>query len=157
LLHRRAPRGALLVLGLSGVVLSLGPHLLVSGLSQPLPLPYVWLSAIIPGFSTMRQPQRFGGLATLAVMAPAALGLAELRSRLRTRGHGRVAAVLPWVLVAWFLVEATPRGLRAYPMQVGRAVPGAYRWLADHGDGGPLLELPASSWDLYRESLYMYF
>src|SRR5262249_35049097 len=45
----------------------------------------------------------------------------------------------------------------AYPMQVGRAVPGAYRWLADHGDGGPLLELPASSWDLYRESLYMYF
>jgi hypothetical protein len=36
-------------------------------------------------------------------------------------------------------------------------VPEVYRWLAQHGEGGPLLELPAQPFNLYGQSLLMYY
>jgi hypothetical protein len=33
-------------------------------------------------------------------------------------------------------------------------VPQAYRWLAAHGDGGPVPEFPKAINDLYRERIY---
>ena len=42
-------------------------------------------------------------------------------------------------------------------MRVGTAAPPEYRWLAEHGAGGAVLELPASIEDLHRSSLYMYY
>src|SRR5262249_52759515 len=132
--HRREPRGALVSVGLAGVILSFGPRLFIAGSQHPISLPYSWLAAIVPGFSAMRAPQRFGGLATLAVVGLSALGLAALRTILSRHRLALAAHTLPWVALAVFLYETTPRGLRAFPMQVGPAVPAAYRWLAANGD-----------------------
>ncbi|TMB12839.1 MAG: hypothetical protein E6J71_23635 [Deltaproteobacteria bacterium] len=42
-------------------------------------------------------------------------------------------------------------------MPVGPNVPAAYRWLAEHGNAAPLLELPLRRANLYGESLSMYY
>ncbi|MGH7895941.1 MAG: hypothetical protein ACREQL_14810 [Candidatus Binatia bacterium] len=150
-----APRGALVAVAITGIVLGLGPVLLAFG-TQIL-LPYGWLTAVVPGFSSLRNPQRFGALVTLAVAALAGLGVAAARRALHGRSRPGLAALLPAVAVGLFLLEGTPRGLRSLSLPVGPGVPPAYRWLAAHGDAGALLELPARSLDLYRESLFMYY
>ena len=152
------PRGALCVVGVSGVVLSLGPVLPLG--DGTITLPYGWLAAVVPGFSQMRIPQRLGSLATLATMALAGLGVAALRAALARRGRRGVALVVPLVAAALVLVEGTPRGLGVLPMPVGDAVPAVYRWLAVHGEGGPLLELPARPGRprfLHQQSMLMYY
>ncbi len=156
-LTRRGPRLALVGTALAAVILSLGPTLPLGG-ERTLPLPWRIFAATVPGFSAMRIPQRFGAVVTTAVVALAGLGLAALRMRLRARGRAGVGAVAVALLVGVFLFETTPRDLRALPMPVGEGIPVAYRWLAQHGQGGALLELPAGEPNfLYRQSLAMYF
>jgi hypothetical protein len=65
--------------------------------------------------------------------------------------------VLPALVVAAFLVEVRPPPLHPLEMRTGSAVPAVYRWLAAHGDGDPVLELPATRLDLRRESLFAYY
>jgi hypothetical protein len=151
----RAVRTALLVAGVSGLVVALGPFLYLPYGIPELPLPYYWLAKIVPGFSAMRAPQRFGALPVLAATALAGLALASVRERLRTRFWP--ATVLPWLAVAAMFYEATPRGLRPMGMAVGETIPPAYRWLAAHGEGGPLLELPPNPLDHHRESVFLYY
>ena len=153
--HRRHPRAALLTVALGGIVLGLGPVWFAPW--GVVPLPYLLFAEIVPGFSAMRVPYRFGALASLGVVALAGLGLAATRRLLRDRGRARLAAVLPVLVIAMGLAESAPRGLRPAPMAVGDAVPPVYRWLAAHGDGGPLLELPTRPGGPVRESLAMYF
>jgi hypothetical protein len=156
-LTRGGPRWALVGAAVAAVILSLGPTLPIGG-EQTLPLPWRIFAATIPGFSAMRIPQRFGAVVTTAVVALAGLGLAELRTRLRVRGQSGVGAVAIALLVGVFLFETTPRDLRTTPMPIGESVPVAYRWLAEHGNGGALLELPAGEANfLYRQSVAMYF
>jgi hypothetical protein len=155
--RRGHPRGALLAVALAGALLGLGPLVLTPWTSGPVSLPYRWLAEVVPGFSALRVPQRFGALVTLAAVSLAALGIAWARARLRTRGLRLPAAALPWLAVAAALVEATPRGLRPVAMEVGSRVPAAYRWLAEHGAGGALLELPARADEPYQESVFMYY
>ncbi len=149
-LRRRPPRGALLAGALAGWVLAIGPVWNVGG--HQFALPYRWLMAIVPGFSAMRVPQRFGALVTVAATAMAGLALAELRTRLRRLGHARVASVLAVAAVTAALVEARVPGLRTMQMPVGALTPPAYRWLAEHGDGGALIEVPATGNDPLRQS-----
>ncbi|HEV7732155.1 MAG TPA: YfhO family protein [Candidatus Binatia bacterium] len=156
-LRRGAPRGALTAVIVAGVVLYLGP--IVPNPWTPgvvLPTPYAWLAAVVPGFSAMRAPQRFGCLATVGVMTLAGLGLAALRARLRDRGQVRLAAVVPWVLAAVMLIEVRPPGLRAMNVPPEGSTPQAARWLREHGEGGVVLNLPFNRLELYRESGYLY-
>ena len=156
--HRGAPRGALVAVLVAGVVLSLGPFALLPALPGSVtPLPYRLLQVVVPGFSAMRAPQRMGVLATVAIVALAALGLAWLCTTLRARGRAGLASLLPLVVAAALVLEARPGALAARRIFVGPTVPRAYQWLAAHGDGGPLLELPIFPVDLHRESTYMYY
>lgn len=152
---RRPPRGALLCIALVGYVLSLGPYLLWNG--EKIPLPYRWLGAMVPGFSALRVPQRFGGLVTLAAVALSGLALANLRATLYARGRDRIASALPWGLVAVALIALRPGNTVPLAMPTGAAVPPVYRWLAENGDGGPLLEVPVAAKQLQRESQAMYY
>jgi hypothetical protein len=156
-LHRGRPRGALLAVVFTGMLIGLGPNAIIPNVGL-YPLPWTLLAHVVPGFSAMRVPQRFGALATLATCGLAALGLAALRARLETAGYRRVRAALPWVAAALLLAEVTPHHrLGVWPVPVGDGVPESYRWLCEHGAGGALLELPANPNDLYRESTFMYF
>lgn len=156
-LHRRKPRGALVATAVAGIVLFFGPS--VPNPWSPgasIPLPYRLLASIVPGFSAMRAPQRFGCLTTLAVVALAGLGLAALRARLVATGRRRLATVLPFVLVAVFCVEVRPRGLRALSVPTEGSTPAADAYLREHGDGGAVLNLPFNRHQLYQESAYLY-
>jgi hypothetical protein len=155
---RRARRlfGLLLVVAF---VLSLGPYLVVWGFNTRVPLPYLGLYYVIPGWSAMRVPARFAFLVLLAAVPLSALGVQVLVDR--------VTALLPqaaprrWaptvvgvVLVGLFLVElgAKPHPIQAVP--VGDGVPEVYRWLARERPG-PIVEIPVGLADREQEYLYL--
>jgi hypothetical protein len=149
---RRPPRGALVAGGLAGAILFLGPILPTPWVV--LPLPYKVLMKIVPGFAAMRAPQRFGAVTAATAIALAGLGLALLRQRLAA--WPRVAALVALLAVAVTLVEARPRDLAPLRVSPQGSVPDALAWLRTNGQGGPVLVLPMDSWDLYRESRYVY-
>lgn len=121
-LHRRRPRGALLAVGITGFVLALGPSLTLPG-GRQVTLPYAYLQAAVPGFATMRVPQRFGALMTLAATALGGLGVAAVRARIAAHGYRRSADWLAAALVVVALVEARTPGLRAVDVPVGPSIP----------------------------------
>src|SRR5439155_450172 len=90
----------------------------------------------VPGFAAMRAPIRFIvlpllSLAVLAGMGAAALGEGRRWVRVLTLAAG----------VAVVLADARPVPIVRLPLH-GEAV-AAYRWLAEHGEHRPVLELPA--------------
>jgi hypothetical protein len=103
----------------------------------------------------MRVPQRLGAITALAVVALAGLGLAALRTRWRA-SRPRLAAVAPALVVALALFEGRPRRLRTLEMPVGGTMPAAHRWLAAHGDGGAVIELPIRAHKLVEQSAAIY-
>jgi hypothetical protein len=153
--HRRAPRGALLVAALTGFVLALGPNYLRRD-GTMVALPYRWLVSIVPGFSAMRVPQRFGSITAFAVVALAGFGLAWVRATLHAKGRGRLAAVIAVPIVMAAMVEGWPGRVRTLAMPVGATMPPATAWLAAHGEGGPMIEVPIPQHDLLGQSLAVY-
>ena len=100
--------------------------------------PYAWLAAVVPGFDRLRAPVRFGALSGFALSALAGYGVARLASaspRLRWSAGSIALGALAWPL----LVHDS---LNARDVATGSHVPQVYRWLAERGEGGTLLELP---------------
>jgi hypothetical protein len=153
--RRRAPRGALAAAALVGYVLVLGPSYARADRTT-LALPYRWLASLVPGFSAMRVPQRFGAITTVAVVALAGVGLAWIRSGLLARGRRRLAGLIPALVVAAAMVEGWPGRVRTVEMPVGPTMPPATRWLAAHGEGGAMIELPVPAYDLLGQSVAVY-
>lgn len=108
---------------------------------------YSFLKSVVPGMAHIRAPERFGILASFGASALAAFAIAGGLSALRTVGWGRWAR--PAVIAAAVAAVLYPitRNPRAVPLAVptGDQVPRVYSWLADHGKGGPLLELPVNT------------
>jgi hypothetical protein len=136
-----------------GFVLVLGPVATLG--SAEVSLPYRALYAGFPGFSSLRYPYRFGTLTALGLALLGGLGWARLA--------GRRALAWPLTAVALVVVglEYRQAPLQLVPVEVGSAVPPAYRWLGAHGNGRPVLEWPIPPpGDLragYTESRAMYF
>jgi hypothetical protein len=131
---------ALCVCALAGLGLAEGP----AGVLGTSVAPYRWLAAVVPGFDRLRAPVRFGAVTGFALSVLAGYGVAALAA-LRGPGTarlvaGRVGALLVFAWVALPLVRHPPVVPGAVP--TGSRVPPVYRWLAAHGDGGTLLELP---------------
>ncbi len=128
----------------SGLVLSLGP------VWDGHRLPYTWLASWVPGFSTMRVPERFIILATLGVAGLAGIGTARLQD-LATAGlrspaaRSAATAFITGLVLLALLADWVPRemrlSLRRFPTL--DEAPPEYRWLAERGSGLPLLEIPA--------------
>ena len=134
----RLPRLVGLAIAVVGLVCSFGMELPYRG--GFVWSPYQLLAAWVPGFSTVRLPNRFVQVLHLGLALLAGIGVERLVG-------GRRPAVA-WPLVASFLtvVLATyhyPR-IPLHERPVGDAVPAAYRWLREHGEGRPLMELPTT-------------
>jgi hypothetical protein len=163
--HRRSGReirtAAVLFLSMavSGYVLCLGSPAEIG--SVRIPLPYSWLAAAVPGFSSMRVALRFITLVALGIGGLAGLGIARIQRRLGTRtGLGSAVACALTALTMWeYRPVVWPMPLQA--IETGTAVPETYRWLAVHGEGGAVVELPLGPRrglaSRYRESRAMYF
>ncbi len=154
----------LLLLVGAGFTISPGPAGMLNGWIAP----YAWLSAVIPGFSLVRVPGRFAVLASLGASALAgftvvhALGAVEGERR---RALVSLAIVAVVGAVVWWQGSSYPFRLKTFPLPTSVAqVPPVYRWLADHGEGKPLLELEVQkgsgnvAWCAWRgEAMAMYY
>jgi hypothetical protein len=145
LVGRRKParrlRWALLCGGTLGFVLACGTS-----------LPGVFSTAmrVVPGFAAIRAPGRFFVLVILAGSLLAGIGASDVlavavrRLSIVTRRRTRRAWVTAGLL--GLAVAVVVARVRAEPYRVAPVPePGewrAYRWLARHGDGGAVLELP---------------
>lgn len=119
----------------SGLALARGPL----GVAGGLVVPFDWLSAVVPGFANNRHPVTFGILVALGLSGLAGFAVAYLTQRMnRSIWRGATA------VMAGALVLLGTRGVHfaARPVPTGAEVPLVYRWLAENGEGAPLLELP---------------
>jgi hypothetical protein len=134
---RRAPIGATWILAAPALLFSAGPYLLLPG-GASLPLPYVVLYRLVPGFSSVRAPSRFFIVLAAALCALAGYAFA----RLSTRMQPRVRFTLGVAVALTCTLAAAPRPAATMPAHLGAHAPEAYRWLARQPRNGALLELP---------------
>ena len=133
----RAPVGATWVLAGTALLFAAGPYLQLPG-DASLPLPYVVLYRVVPGFSSIRAPARFSIIVAAALCALAGYACARLTAPMRRRVRFGLAGAVAVACV----VLAAPRPAATMPAHLGVHAPEAYRWLARQPRGGALLELP---------------
>jgi hypothetical protein len=126
------------LLGVTSFVLSLGPVLQAAGRRLPVPLPFAVLWFVVPGFTVLRAPGRFAGLALLALLVFAARGYDRLGVRLGPRGAPALLAFVVALGVA--LGVSSPMPLVEFPRP--EELPAAHRWIAAQPGAFAILELP---------------
>ncbi len=143
--RRRAAIAGAAAIATVGAVLSLGPDAWVAG--KRISLPFGWLGGVLPGFASMRAPDRFQQLAMLGVALLAGFGLDGIvrRGIVRSRGIA-VAGVAFAVVVAvefrlpWrvFASVAVPSGAAALPLHgaLAELPPGPVAEFPFHGPMG---------------------
>jgi hypothetical protein len=134
---RRWPIALAALLAVAGLLIGSGPVLLVG--SWAIPTPFNLLARTLPGFGSIRVAVRFALLTQLGLSLLAGLAVARLATLapVAARWPAAVAAALA---IFWTWSPIPPR--RLDPQPVGATVPPVYRWLAEHGDGRAVLEIP---------------
>jgi len=127
-------------------LISLGPYLVVAGHETGLPLPYLFLYDMVPGFASMRLPGRFALLAVLALSPLAALGVLRCGELCRRAVSSRrlSAWLTPAVALGAIALAFVELGIKPMPLvavPAGAQVPPVYRWLSAE-QPGPVVELP---------------
>jgi len=133
-----APGGATWALLAAGVLCSAGPYLLLPG-REALPLPYLLLYRLVPGFASLRAPSRFFIVTAAALSALAGYELARATARLSRRLRVTAGVLLALACVA----SAAPRPAPVVAAHLGVHAPPLYRWLARQPRDGAVLEVPA--------------
>jgi hypothetical protein len=137
-----------------GFLLSLGPSPPLLG--GPALAPFGWLVKL-PGFSGMRAPARFALVCTMGLSGLVALGASAIRGRLGRMGTVGAAAVVPLMLLEWFVVgfpsgRPEPEGVPAIyltpQIQSARAIASLpeYRDRADWFKGADYLYYSTAHW-----------
>lgn len=149
----RALRVCLVAVALLGLLLASGvTTAIVPGTA--LPSLYELAMRVVPGFASMRAPSRFMVLPLLALSLLAALGAARLERLARGARAAWVArAVVVAGGVALVLGRAPGRPLPLATVRLEGLPFAAHRWLRDHGEAGPLLELPVANAPLDSEPI----
>jgi hypothetical protein len=130
------------------LVLSLGPRPSAFGWQLPVPGPYVWLSAVLPGMDGLRVIARMATVVYLAIGVLGAIGFAVLTRRLGPPSR-RVVTVVTALLIAGEGYRG-PLPVEAFPTSEMKADQPAYEWLRTQ-PRGPLLELPVEgTWHAAR-------
>lgn len=123
----------------AGVVAALGPRIALDP-TTTVWSPYALLMQVVPGFATVRQPARLVIVAQLGFALLAGLGVARLVRGRRPIAQGAVAtACLAAALSARLWLPSHPTHPEIVP---GTPGPEAQRWLATHGGGRAVVELP---------------
>lgn len=144
----QAIRSLFVTLAAGGFLLSLGPEIALGPVS--LPGPYGLLYAWLPGFHSVRYPERFALVLMLGLAPLVALGLDRLRPRVGRYASAAIVGVL-------FLEHvSTPLGLATLPSRQG--APRVYHWAAQDAKVRVLAEVPAPGYWMRRsDALPMYF
>ncbi|MCX6816756.1 MAG: hypothetical protein NTZ93_02745 [Candidatus Beckwithbacteria bacterium] len=140
---------------LTGLVMSFGPYfqIIKQKLSLPLPLPY-WLSYyLIPGFKSMRVPQRWSHLALLGLSLLIGLWLAGVFKKIKPMWVKLFSLLIIILIVTEIRL---PLFVKSVPTLT--QIPPVYPWLLSQ-QPSIVLELPIQTWvmplhDLEIERLY---
>lgn len=151
------------LLVLASFILSLGPALYLDPrhrIDLPIPLPYAWFYAVIPGFQALRAPVRFAALVFFGLAVLAGMGMARierLAAKVASISSRRVWAGLgPFALTFLLVLEClTLPAANIYPVPVGDTVPPVYRWLAQQAPT-TIIELPLGGHDASVTLRYQY-
>jgi len=136
----RSPTAALWIVIAVASILAAGPYLPLPG-GILVPLPYVALYEIVPGFSSIRVPIRFVIVVSAAFAAIAGFVFARV-----TRGRPpRWVAAAGLALTALAVFGAAPRPHPVMAARLQDADTGVYRWLAAQPGPGAVLEIPGQS------------
>jgi hypothetical protein len=147
---------------IAGLLLSLGPFLVILGNNTGLPLPYLVFYYLVPGFQAMRVPARFALMAALAASVLAALGFLKAGEFLQNRWGlkqlwtHRLPGLLAVFLIGLFVLELGFKPLPVADIPTGQEVPEVYRWLGTKQLDGPIVELPLGQ-GFWQALQYMYF
>lgn len=145
-------RVACLALVALGTCIALGPKVIVQELWIPNPI-WMVLGWAVPGFAAQRHPFVSTTMIGLGVSCLAGLGTAWILERVRRPALQAVVGAAVLGVVVW-----SARTTLARPTLVaaatGAATPAPYTWLAAHGNGEPLLELPITP---PLNAVYTYF
>jgi hypothetical protein len=135
--HRRVAWAALLIVAL-GTLLAAGPNVKFMDLS----FGGLYLAAMqwLPGFAGMRVSFRFLSIVVVGLAILAGLGLDRLMRI--SGGSSRRGWALALALVALDLALVSRRPIRLEEVPLGEGLAPVYKWLADNGEGGALIELP---------------
>lgn len=144
--------GSLLV---AALLLSFGPFLTFFHKNTYIPLPYLGLYVLVPGFASMRVPARFAQMAFLAASVLASLGALWIGEHCkRLQRFPLFSFGVGLALMGLYTFEA---GLQPLPLEkvpTGQDLPAVYRWLASQELNGAVLEVPMNRW---QDNQYMYF
>jgi len=162
-LRRAAPLGgavwpavarAQALVGLTALVLALGPILLWADAPAQWPLPYLAVFLGVPGLGGIRAPARFALLALVPLALFAAAGFARLVDLLRERRPAlpHPGAILCAIALALMALEALhlPVPLRPMPLTEDAVV----RRLRERTEEGAVLEIPFSIYDPLTDATY---
>jgi hypothetical protein len=139
---RSRRRWTALAVTVLGTILAIGPAIRV-GEVWVRPLPWEWFAWVIPGFATQRHQLLSTTIVGVGLTCLAGLGVAWLADRGRERRvWGAVTALL--IAAALWSIRAPVGRVAPLPVASGDDIPEVYRWLAAHGDGEPVLELPTT-------------
>ncbi len=137
-----SPERALWAVAATGVLLSAGPYLALPGGAE-LPLPYLALYELVPGFSSIRVPIRFSIVVAAALAALAGFALARWTRELAPAPRHALGGALALACV----VLAAPRPAPVMPADLDGPAAAVHRWLAEQPEDGSVLELPGTMSD----------
>jgi len=133
--HRRRWGRALLLMGLTGLILSFGDSMGLPFTDRRMPLPLAALREVVPFFKAFRGAWRYAWLGSIALAWWSAVGTEQLALRWPAGPRGWLIPLLPVVLMT---VMAFPAGVPARSMPLdGRLMAGLLPV------EGPVLSLPA--------------
>ena len=135
---------ALWVMAAIAAWLSAGPHPELPG-GLALPTPYPLLQAWVPGFAELRGPGRLYIVVLAALAALAGFAAARWQEQLAPSRMRR--AVLGAVVVLLCAATAAPHPAPLLDVDLRPGASPLHDWLTEHGEGAPVLELPAPTTD----------
>jgi hypothetical protein len=145
-----------LLMVISSVLFSFGPAIQFFGKSS-LPGPYLLLYYLVPGFKGIRVPARFAIMVLLGIGVLAGYGYRKFSEKFDVPIK---KSILGMTLVMLILAECLIVPLPAPQVKTGENIPSVYKWLSQQRDDFAIVELPlhsASSFDVRKESLYLYY
>lgn len=147
-----SPGRAFLLVALALAILEMGPYLRLFGTLIKVPMPYLAVYALVPGYAGFRDIGRMDQVMMAFLCGAAAIGAARLVGRPRRAGVLLALAALI-VLESWVVQRPL------LPVASGSRIPAAYAWLALQ-PAGVVAELPMchlNTAPCIEEAAYMYF
>jgi hypothetical protein len=118
-----------------------------------LPLPFTWFYKLVPGFSGIRAPSRYGIFVLFAVGMMAGFGTHLFFLKFKKQKMVYMALILVLILLNIEYLSI-PQRIRSVPVKGD--IPPTYRWIQEQPGDFALLEFPFFS-RVGWESVYMYF